>query len=490
MEERVLAVDLGASSGRVMAGKIEDGRICYEELHRFPNGGVRENGTLYWDFEHLFSNIKEGLKKGSDKYKILSIGIDTWGVDFGLIGKGGELLRAPVHYRDERTEGVAEKAWEIMSRSEIYETAGIQFMRFNTLYQLFYMANNERELLQKTDKILLMPDLIAYMLTGKMRLERTNLSTTNLLNAKKGEIDGEMLARLGISPDLFAPIIEPGESYGEVKPSLASELALWGVPVVAVCTHDTASAVASVPTTVNSFAYISSGTWSLLGTELTAPITSKIAETANLTNEVGYGKTIRFLKNIMGLWILQQTRAHYAEQGKKVSFGDMEQSAKNTPSPDCYIDVDDALFELPGDMLSRMDEYFAKTGQTSGLSDEQKLRCIYESLALKYAVTIRDLEDTTGKKFEVLHIVGGGIQARLLSEMTSSAIGKQVICGPIEATATGNIAVQFIALGKLSSITEAREMIKLSPDIYSVNPTDSELWTKKLEKYIAVTGKK
>lgn len=487
MEERVLSIDLGASSGRVMAGKIEDGKIRYDEIHRFTNGGVRVNGTLYWDFTHLMTNIKEGLKKGAEGCKVLSVGIDTWGVDFGMIDASGNLLRDPVHYRDERTEGIPEKAWELMSKSEIYSHAGIQFMRFNTVYQLYYMATVEPELWAKTDKILLMPDLIAYMLTGKMRLERTNASTTNLLNAKEGVIDGEILKKLGIKDSVFAPMIEPGETYGEIKSELAEELGLKGVPVVAVCTHDTASAVAAVPTTVSSFAYISSGTWSLLGTELTSPLTGGEAEKSNLTNEVGYGKSIRFLKNIMGLWILQQTRQHYIANGKNVSFGDMEKMAASVSSPDKYIDVDDALFELPGDMLSRVDEYLEKTGQGKLDTDEQKIRCVYESLALKYADVIADLERSTGKVFEALHVVGGGIQAKLLCRMTSNAIAKPVICGPIEATATGNIAVQYIALGKIKSLKEAREMVKLSPDIYDLAPEDGELWKAKLVKYQAIT---
>lgn len=486
MEERVLAIDLGASSGRVMAGRIENGRICYDELHRFSNGGVRVDGTLYWDFKHLLKNIKEGLKKGSLLYKVLSVGIDTWGVDFGLIGKNGDLLRDPVHYRDERTEGVPEQAWQKMSKSEIYSHAGIQFMRFNTVYQLYYMANCERELWDKTDKILLMPDLIAYMLTGKMRLERTNASTTNLLNAQKGVIDDVILSRLGIKSSVFAPIIEPGETYGTIKNDLAEETGLAGVPVVAVCTHDTASAVAAVPTTVDSFAYISSGTWSLLGTELSAPMTGEEAELSNLTNEVGYGKSIRFLKNIMGLWILQQTRQHYISQGKSVSFGDMEKMAASVPSAEKYIDVDDALFELPGDMLSRVDEYLAKTGQGSIDNDEQKIRCIYESLALKYADVISDLERSTGKSFKALHVVGGGIQARLLCAMTSNAVNKPVICGPVEATATGNIAVQYIALNRIAGLKEAREMVKSSPDIYSLEPEARDVWRKKLDDYLEI----
>lgn len=490
MDERVLAIDLGASSGRVMAGKIEDGKIVYDEVHRFQNGGTRINGTLFWDFEHLFSNIKEGLKKASQLYKVLSIGIDTWGVDFGQIDKDGKLLRSPVHYRDERTDNIYEEVFKIIPKSEIYSLAGIQFIRFNTLYQLYYSATYEKELWDKTDKILLMPDLIAYMLTGKMRLERTNASTTNLLNAHNGVIDESILSRLNIKSSVFAPIIEPGETYGVVKDDLANELGLNGVPVVAVCTHDTASAVASVPTTVKSFAYISSGTWSLLGTELSRPLTTKQAEESNLTNEVGYGKSIRFLKNIMGLWILQQTRQFYISQGKTVSFSDMEKMALSVTDNDKYIDVDDALFELPGDMLSRVDEYLAKTGQGTLDGDEKKIRCIYESLALKYAFVISALEKTVGNTFETLHVVGGGIQAKLLCEMTANAVNKRVVCGPIEATATGNIAVQYIALGKIKDISSARKMVTSSPDIYTLTPANATTWREKYEKYLSVITEK
>lgn len=482
MEERVLAVDLGASSGRVMAGSLVDGRIVYEEMHRFKNSPKRVEGTLRWDIDDLFYNIKLGIKKSAQKYKILSIGIDTWGVDFGLIDKEGKLITQPFHYRDEGTEGVPEEVYKIISAKEIYERTGIQAMRFNTLYQLYKLKIKYPELWEKTDKILLVPDLFAYLLTGVMRTERTEASTTNLLSVIDGKIDTYILDKLGLK-NVFAPMIESGETYGTLLDEIAEETGAGKVNVVAVCSHDTASAVASVPCTDKDFAYISSGTWSLLGTELTAPNATAKAHENNFTNEIGVNKTVRFLKNIMGLWILQQTKATYEEQGKNIGFGEMEQMALSAPSHNCFIDVDDPLFELPGDMLKRVDKYLEKTGQNPLCTDSEKIRCIYESLALKYALMLDGLKELTGKSFSALHIFGGGIQAKLLCKMSASACNVCVICGPVEATASGNIALQFIALNKLKDIWEARENLKRSPDIYRVEPENTDEWQAKYSIY-------
>ncbi len=482
MEERVLAVDLGASSGRVMAGSIQDGKLVYEEMHRFKNSPKRVNGSLKWDIEDLFSNIKLGIKKSAQKYKILSIGIDTWGVDFGMIDKDGNLITQPYHYRDEGTEGVPEEVYKVVSAKEIYERTGIQMMRFNTIYQLYKLKIKTPELWEKTEKILLVPDLIAYMLTGVMRTERTEASTTNLLSVKDGKIDLELMGKLGLK-NVFSPMIEPGETYGPLLDDIAAETGAGKVNVVAVCSHDTASAVASVPCTDKDIAYISSGTWSLLGTELDKPNASSKAHENDFTNEIGVNKTVRFLKNIMGLWILQQTKATYEEQGKNIGFGEMEQMALSSPSYNCFIDVDDKLFELPGDMLTRVNEYLEKTGQKLLDTDGEKIRCIYESLALKYALMLNGLKELTDKNFSALHIFGGGIQAKLLCKMSASACNVRVICGPVEATASGNIALQMIALGKIKDITQAREMLKLSPDIYTVDPENTDEWKTKYNIY-------
>lgn len=488
MEKRVIAVDLGASSGRVMAGYFDGKTIEYEEIYRFKNGPIIQNDKLFWDFDSIVMHVKNGIKKAGEKYEIVSIGIDTWGVDFGCLDCNGKLLRAPMHYRDESTQGVPERVFEKISKSELYEKTGIQLMRFNTLYQLYRLKEDESELYEKTETTLLIPDLLAYILTGEKRTERTIASTTNMLSLTCDGFDNDVMAKTGLK-NTFAPIIEPGQTYGKVSKSVAKELNIPQVPVIAVCCHDTASAVLAMPAIKENVAFISSGTWSLLGAELNFSVSNEKAMQANFTNEIGYNKTVRFLSNIMGLWILQQTKATYEENGKNVSFSDMEQMAKSVLDNDVYIDVDAPAFELPGDMLSRVDEYLAQTNQHALDSDAKKIRCIYESLALKYAHRYKGLGEILNKKLLGLQIFGGGSQAKLLSQLSANAIGTAVTCGPCEATAIGNITVQEIARGTLENEIEARKVIANRPDIYTVTPTDERLWREKYEKYIQIINK-
>lgn len=485
-EKRIIAVDLGASSGRVMAGGLINDTIEYEEIHRFPNGGRMVDGLLCWDFAFLMDNIKQGIKMAGEKYEITSIGIDTWGVDFGLIDKKGKLLRDPVHYRDESTLSVPEQVFKIVPQAEIYERTGIQFINFNTLYQLYRLAHEESKLYEKTQTVLLIPDLIAYMLTGKKRTERTIASTTNVLSAHTGKIDSELLKKLGIK-NKFAPIIESGESYGKLTKAVAKELGINRVKVIAVCTHDTASAVVSMPAKTTNPAYISSGTWSLLGAELQNTLTTTLASDNNFTNEIGYNKTVRFLKNIMGLWILQNVKKTYEENGVSVSFGALMQRAENAGKVDAYIDVDDQIFSPYGDMLARVDEYLAKTNQPALKTDDEKIRCIYQSLAFKYRQRLENLGEITGKNADVLHVFGGGCQASLLNTLTANACNINLVCGPVEATAIGNIAVQLVANGTLSSIEQAREKIANRSDITTLSP--SENTDSDYQKFLEVTSK-
>ena len=488
MGKRVIAVDLGASSGRVMAGQFDGKTIEYEEIYRFKNGPITQNGKLFWDFDSILNHVKHGIKKAGENYEIVSIGIDTWGVDFGCLDKEGNLLRQPMHYRDESTQGVPERVFERISKRELYEKTGIQLMRFNTLYQLYRLKEDESELYAKTETTLLIPDLIAYMLTKKMRTERTVASTTNLLSLRYDGFDKDVMSKTGLK-DTFAPLIESGESYGNVDKDVAQELGIGQVPVIAVCSHDTASAVLAMPAIKENVAFISSGTWSLLGAELKDSVSNEKAMSANFTNEIGYNKTVRFLSNIMGLWILQQTKATYEENGKNVSFSDMEVMAKNIEDNDVYIDVDAPIFELPGDMLTRVDDYLKQTGQHALDSDEKKIRCIYESLALKYAHRYKGLEEILNKKLSGLQIFGGGSQARLLSQLSANAIGVEVTCGPCEATAIGNVTVQEIARGVIKNDTEARKVIANRPDIYVVKPNNSEKWREKYKNYLKIINK-
>ncbi len=485
MQKAMIAIDLGASSGRVMAAQRNDG-VQLTEIHRFDNGGTEADGVLRWDFTELIRQIEIGLAKAAARYEITSIGIDTWGLDFGLLDGDGNLLEEPVHYRDRRTEGVAQEVDAIVGRFERYSRTGIQFLRFNTVYQLFYLSRYRQRLWEKTDKILLIPDLIAYHLTGKMRLERTNASTTDLLHAATGEIDTELMRALGIK-NVFCPLIEPGEAYGVVKADLAARLAIPAVPVVAVCTHDTASAVAALPKANDKpVAFISSGTWSLLGTELSDPILTEQSHKANFTNEVGYGRTIRYLKNIMGLWILQQIRARYKANGIEIGFAEMERMAADTPPTGRFVDVNDPSFDSPGDMLARIDAYLTKTKQRPLASDGERIRCVYESLAFCYKKEFDALSRITRTEFSALHIFGGGIQAKLLSSLTAAALSVPVVCGVKEATATGNALVQMLASGQIPSLNAARKKLAESEEIFTATPVDEAYMQANYERYLAV----
>ena len=465
MEKRALAIDLGASSGRVIAGKIENDKIVFDEVYRFAEKNYSdESGVLRWDFEYIFSCILFGIRRAAEKYEITSIGIDTWGVDFGLVGNDGKLVADPMFYRDEHTLEAMERVHEIVGKDELYRLTGTQQMHFNTVYQIYFAAKVEREKWLRAKTLLLMPDLIAYRLTGKKRLERTIASTTGLLGTD-GKICGEILRKLDIE-DKFAPAIEPGEVYGTLTSEVAKFTGAGLVPVVAVCSHDTASAVAAVPSDSACPLYISSGTWSLLGTLLPRLKTDEAAQKYNFTNELGYGGSVRFLRNIMGLWILQQVKKNYEDKGENISFADMEKLALSSSAFGSRIDVNDPLFEPPGDMLARVDEYLRRTHQPLLSGDGAKIRCVYESLSDKYADTIAALESTIGVRFDTLYIVGGGIQARLLSRLTAQKTGKKVVCGPVEATAMGNLAVQFISQGLIEDEKQAKRIISRADDVY------------------------
>ena len=489
MSKTVLAFDFGASSGRAMLGNISKDGVTLKEIHRFPNCPKMINGTFTWDFDELWKEVKTGIKKGVEAGGFDSIGIDTWGVDFGCIDKQGNLIESPVHYRDLRTEGMPEEVFKIIPQNDIYDICGIQFLRINTLYQLWYLKEHRKDLYDKTDKILMIPDLFAYLLTGVKRFELTDASTTNLLNARTQQVDDKLLNLLGIKKSIFAERINSGEKYGLIKKELADELGCKRVPVIAVCTHDTASAVASMPSNDKDNVYISSGTWSLMGIENDKPILTPTARELNLTNEIGYNGSIRFLKNIMGTWLLQQTRNAYIARGVKIGFPDMEKMAVEAGETDSYIDVDNALFEGPGDMIPRVKEFCKRTGQAVPETDGQCLRIIHESLVLKYFNTLKSLETVSGKKYHRLYVVGGGTQAKLLIQMTADACGIEVSAGPVEATATGNVVVQMIAHGEIKDLHEARDLIAKGKDIWYAEPHDHDKWVKKYEDYVKILAK-
>ena len=488
MGKRVLAFDFGASSGRAMIGTVENGRLNVTEIHRFQNDPVKVGGVTYWDVFRLWFEIKEGIRRALREGPVDAIGIDTWGVDFALLDRNGEMLQAPVHYRDERTVGMPEEVEKILSLSEIYRRTGTQHMRINTLYQLYYLAKYRPELVALADKLLFVPDLFAYFLTGNKRAEATIASTSNFFDPKTHDFDRDLLEKLGIPARLLPDLIEPGESYGTLSPALREEFGCGAIPVLAVCTHDTASAVFAAPGE-GEFAYISCGTWSLFGTELASPLINEKSEAARYTNEGGYAGTVRFLKNIMGLWLIQESRRQWLREGENVSYADLEKEALASPPFACFIDCDAPEFETAGNLPERVRAFCRKTGQHVPETRGEVMRCIYESLAMKYRCNLRALSDVTGKTYPALHVVGGGIKDTLLCRMSADATGVPVIAGPAEATVMGNIAVQLIALGEIKDWKTARAIVKETAAAKLYEPGDTAAWDDNDARFRAILGK-
>ncbi len=482
--KKVLSFDFGASSGRAMLASYENGKIEMAEIHRFSNDPVSVNGRMYWDVLRLFFEIKTGITKAVNAGGFDAIGIDTWGVDFGLINKKGELIGNPFHYRDQRTKGIPDKIFsEIISKEDLYHRAGMQFMHFNTIYQLMYLKYNEPELLAQADKFLMMPDLFAYFLTGEMKEEASIASTSNLLNPNTKDWDFELIEKLGLDKKLFAPIVKSGSIYGYLSDDICNELGCKKVPVVAVCSHDTASAVAATPTSAEDFVYISCGTWSLFGIESKTPFLSDEAYKADFTNEGGFDGTIRFLKNIMGLWLIQESRRQWRREGIEVGFDTLEKEALASEPFKCFINVDDPMFETAGNLPKRVLEFCEKTGQYVPETRGEIMRCIYQSLAMKYKHTYNMLSDFTKREYKSINILGGGIKDKLLCRLTADATGATVFAGPTEATVMGNIAVAFYALGEIADFKELRKTVANSTDLKEYIPQNSEEWNKAYEDY-------
>ncbi len=468
--KKILAFDFGASSGRAMLAGIKDGKIEMNEIHRFSNDPVLVNGVLYWDVLRLLFEIKQGIIKAKTSGGFDAIGIDTWGVDFGLLDGEGNLLQNPVHYRDARTESIMEEAFKVVPKDEIYKRTGIQFMRFNTLFQLYYLKKYKPELLQRAKTMLFMPDLLAYFLTGIKKTEYTIASTSQMLNAQTGDWDGELLGKLGIPQNILTEIIQPSTVYGFLSDEICGELGCGKVPVIAVCTHDTGSAVAAVPAVNDDFIYISCGTWSLFGTECKKPVITDKAFDFQLTNEGGYGKTIRLLKNIMGLWIIQESRRQWQKEGKDLSFAQIMAEAEKVERGRFYIDCDYKEFDSPGNMPLKIQNYCQNNNLPVPQTIGEIALCIYESLALKYKNTLDMLSKITGKKYNAINLIGGGAKASLLCSLTADICNVPVIAGPDEATVAGNIAVCLIALKEIKDIKEARKIISNSFDTKIYNP--------------------
>lgn len=487
--KKILSFDFGASSGRAMLAEYSDGKINMQEIHRFSNDTVIVNGTMYWDILRLFFEIKTGITKAVNSGGFDAIGIDTWGVDFGLIDKRGKLIGNPVHYRDTRTEGMLEETFKTVSQDEIYSRTGIQCMRINTLYQLMYLKNHEPEQLKNAEKMLMIPDLFAYMLTGEIKEEATIASTSNLFDPYKKDWDRELIKKLGLPEHIFADVIKPGEVYGMLSDEICEELGCKKVPVVAACGHDTASAVVATPSETDDFVYISCGTWSLFGIESKDPILTSQAAELNFTNEGGYDGTIRFLKNIMGLWLIQESRRQWKREGDDVGFDQLEKEALGAEPFKCFIDVDDPAFETAGNLPKRVVEFCRRTGQYVPQNRGEIMRCIYQSLAMKYKHTFNKLAEMSSKEYHRINILGGGIKDKLLCQMASDACNVQVLAGPSEATVMGNIAVVLAALGELNGLSEIRRAVSNSTELKKYTPKDNAAWEKAYADFVKILNK-
>lgn len=468
----VLAIDLGAESGRVMAVHYDGDKLALEELHRFPNGAVDVHGTLYWDFLRLWSEIQLGIEKGRS-HRPVSIGVDTWGVDFGLLDKDGQLLGNPVCYRDNRTEGMMEVAFGRVPKEAIFARTGIQFMRINTLYQLASLVASGSYQLEAAHTFLTAPDLLNYWLTGEKVCEYTIASTTQMLDAQTRSWATGLLANLGIPTHILPDIVQPGTKLGNYQ----------GIPVIAPACHDTGSAVAATPASTTGYAYISSGTWSLVGLETKQPFLGPDALAADVTNEGGLNGRLRLLSNVVGLWLVQQCRATWQKAGQEYDYSDLVQLAEEAPPFSAFIDPNSPEFIIPGDHPDLVRAFCAKTGQPVPENEGAVIRVILESLALEYRLVIDQLVSLTGEDIEVIHILGGGSQNQLLNQMTANATGRPVVAGPIEATVLGNALVQLISLGEFKDLQEARQMVAQSGQLSRFEPQQTTAWEEAYRRY-------
>lgn len=473
-QQTYLAVDLGAESGRVIAGLWDGKTMRMEEFHRFPNGPVHVNGTMRWDVLRLWAEIQNGIGAARKKFggSIVSVGVDTWGVDFVLLSKSGELLGMPFHYRDQRTREMLRNAFEIVPRNEVFAATGAQFMEINSLYQLLALQTHSPELLAAADRFLMIPDFINSCLCGVKVGEFTNATTTQCFDPIKRDWAREMLGRFKLPVNVLPQIVSPGTKLGKYE----------GIQIIAPATHDTASAVAAVPTErsgKSTWAYLSSGTWSLLGVEVNEAVLSSRALELNFTNEGGVDGTYRLLKNIMGLWLVQECKRAFARKGKEFDYDQLARLALDAPPFRALIDPDDARFLNPPDMPAAIQQYCRETSRPIPETEGQIIRCVYESLALKYAKVVGWLEELTGTRIEIIHIVGGGSKNAVLNSFTANACNRPVIAGPAEATALGNLLIQARAQGAIGSLAELREISRASSELQTFMPEPGEWQTWK-----------
>ncbi len=480
-EKTYLAVDLGAESGRVMAGGFDGKKIGLQQFHRFSNGPVNIAGTLRWNLTSLWSEIQNGLREAASQLKgsAVSVGVDTWGVDFVLMNKNDELLGQPWNYRDSRTDGMIQKACSRVPRAEIFAETGMQFHQINSLYQLLAMQERDPELLDHAERFLMVPDFFHWCLSGSRVVEFTNATTTQMLSATTRDWACDLLRKFELPTDIFPEIVTPGANLGTLRNEVADYTGLGKLNVVTPATHDTGAAVAAVPTTRTGkpdWAYISSGTWSLMGVEVQDAILTPKALEYNVTNEGGVDGTYRVLKNIMGLWLVQRCKVAFAARGNDIDYAELTRLATEAAPFRSLVEPDRAEFLGPPDMPEAIAAECRRTGQPVPETEGQFVRCALESLALKYRRVLGWMEELTGTRVEVIHIVGGGTQNQLLNQFTANACGRTVFTGPIEATALGNVLLQARAAGDISSLSEIREVVRSSEAIGEYTPQDSAAW--------------
>ncbi|MDW8355914.1 MAG: rhamnulokinase family protein [Bryobacterales bacterium] len=482
-----LAFDLGAESGRAILGSISDSRLTLEELHRFPNVPVRLPTGLYWDSFRLFYEIQLGLALAGRERRLQldGIGVDTWGVDFALLARDGTLVANPMHYRDSRNDGMLERTFAVVPREEIFAQTGIQFLQLNSLYQLYSMKLASSPALEVADKLLFMPDLFNYWLTGVQRSELTIASTSQFYNPVAGRWATELFDRLGLPARILPEIVPPGTRLGSLLPHVAEAAGLAAAPVYATACHDTASAVAAVPARGDGWCYISSGTWSLMGVELDKPVINAQSLALNFTNEIGAAGRIRFLKNIAGMWLLQECRRAWALEGADYTYEQLARMAAAAPPFGPLIQPD--AFLHPGDMPAKIAAFCRATNQPPPQTPGQFCRTILESLALRYRQVLENLESLLGRRLETIHIVGGGSRNELLNQLAADATGRVVIAGPAEATAAGNVLVQAMGAGLLRSLEEARELVRRSFDLTTFEPRADSRWEAAYERFLRLS---
>jgi rhamnulokinase len=476
-----LAFDFGAESGRAVLAGLQDGVLRAREIHRFKNEPVAYGGSLHWDVPRLWHEVQKTLS-GLEEQELSGIGVDAWGVDYALLGEQGELLQNPYHYRDQRTTGTMEEAFRKVSREEIYEATGIQFMPINTLYQLFAAVRETPRLLETAKTLITIPDLFHYWLAGNAACEFTNASTTQLVDARTRTWARRLIERLGLPTHFWPDIVEPGTVIGKLLPGVARNGALAGTPVIASATHDTGSAVAAICAREGT-AFLSSGTWSLLGTEIDEPLITAEALRLNFTNEGGVNHTTRLLKNVMGLWILECCRRTWAAEGQRYEYGELLELASREEPFTSLVDPDHESFLRAADMPAAIREFCARTNQAAPKSAGAFVRAVLESMAFKYRVVRRQLEQLTGRRMERTRVMGGGSKNRLLNQFTADATHTMVLAGPPEATALGNVGVQMLATGEASSLKEVRDIIERSYPVEVFQPNDPEKWDRQAERF-------